>query len=251
VSVRTKEAKMKRRTFVKGVAGAVPALAALGLPDLGAAEELQPIALPKPGTGGGMPVLAALKARKTTRNIGSEPLPLQTLSDLLWAAFGVNRAEMGLMGKPGRTAPSASNSQEIDLYICLEKGVYLYEAGPHRLAPVAGGDFRSWAGRQPGMGKAPVTVFYVVDTTKYDTGKGQPDPHIGDPEVQKSYYYADTGFIAQNVYLFAASEGLAAWFHNVDREGSRKDFKLRPGQKVLFGQTVGYPGKIQSEEGRT
>lgn len=233
---------MKRRTFVKGVAGAVPALATLGFPDVKAGEELQPIALPKPDTAGGRPVLAALKARKTTRAISPDPLPLQALSNLLWAAFGVNRAEMGLMGKPGRTAPSASNSQEIDLYVCLDNGVYLYEAGPHRLAPVAAGDFRARAGRAAAV-KAPVTLFYVADTAKYIVGKGQPDPHIGDPEVQKSYYYADTGFIAQNVYLFAASEGLAAWFHNVDREGSRKDFRLRAEQKVLFGQTVGYPGK--------
>jgi Nitroreductase family len=236
---------MKRRTFVKGAA-ALPAVAALGLRGAGkagSAGELQPIALPKPETDGGLPVLAALKARKTTRAIGPEPLPPQVLSNLLWAAFGVNRTAMGLMGKRGRTAPSASNSQEIDLYVCLENGVYLYEAGPHRLVPVAAGDFRSRAGRQPGMGKAPVTIFYVADTAKYDTGKGQPDPRIGEPEVQKSYYYADTGFIAQNVYLFAASEGLAAWFHNVDREGCRKDFQLRPEQKALFGQSVGFPAK--------
>jgi len=233
---------MKRRTFVKGAA-ALPAVAALGLKDAGAVGDLQPIDLPKPKTDGGLPVMAALKARKTTRTITSDPLPLPTLSNLLWAAYGVNRVEMGLMGKRGRTAPSASNSQEIDLYVCLVDGVYLYEAGPHRLAPIAAGDFRGRAGRQPGMGKAPVTIFYVVDTTKYIVGKGQPDPHIGEPEVQKSYYFADTGFIAQNVYLFAASEGLAAWFHNVDRENTRKDFRLRPEQKALFGQSVGYPAK--------
>jgi nitroreductase len=235
---------MKRRTFVKGMgaAAAIPAVAALGLPDLGAMEDLQPIALPKPEKEGGKSVLAALKERKTVRNIGPEPLSLQTLSNLLWAAFGVNRPEMGLMGKPGRTAPSASNSQEIDLYVCLEKGVYLYEAIPHRLSPVAAGDFRARAGRAAAA-KAPLTIFYVVDTTRYIVGKGQPDPHIGDPEVQKSYYYADTGFVAQNVYLFAASQGLAAWFHNCDKEHTVKEFRLRPEQRVLFAQTVGYPAK--------
>jgi nitroreductase len=233
---------MKRRTFVKGAAAALPALAALGFPDFGTAEEFQPIALPKPKTDGGKSVLSALKDRKTVRNITPDPLPLQTLSDLLWAAFGVNRPEMGLMGKPGKTAPSASNSQEIDLYVCLEKGVYVYEAVPHRLAPVTAGDFRARAGRGAAV-KAPVNIFYVVDLTKYVVGKGQPDRRISDPEVQKSYYFTDTGFIAQNVYLFAASQGLAAWFHNCDRDNTVKEFKLKPEQRVLFAQTVGYAAK--------
>jgi len=242
ISAWMEEGTMKRRTFVKGAAAALPALAALGLPDLGAAEELRPIELPKPEMDGGKPVAAALKERKTTRNIGPEPLAAQVLSNLLWAAFGVNRAEMGLMGKPGRTAPSASNSQEIDLYVCLENGVYVYEALPHRLVPVAAGDFRARAGRGSAA-KAPVNLFYVVDLAKYIVGKGQPDPNIGDPEVQKSYYYTDTGFIAQNVYLSAAAQGLAAWFHNCDRTNTVKEFKLRPEQRVLFAQTVGYPAK--------
>jgi nitroreductase len=234
---------MKRRTFVKGAAAAIPALAGLGFPDLGAGEDLEPIVLPRPETEGGGSLLAALKDRRTVRDISPDPLPLQTLSTLLWSAFGVNRAEMGLMGKPGRTAPSASNSQEIDLYVCLEKGVYVYEPVPHRLAPVAAGDFRARAGRSPAP-KAPVNIFYVVDLTRYIVGKGQPDRRISDPEVQKSYYYTDTGFIAQNVYLFAASRGLAAWFHNCDRENTVKEFRLRPEQRVLFAQTVGYPAKV-------
>jgi hypothetical protein len=233
---------MDRRTFVKGAA-ALPALAAMGVSGAGGLAELAPIALPKPRLAGAKTLLAALKSRRTTRDISPEPLPLETLSNLLWAAFGVNRTETLLMGKPGRTAPSASNSQEIDLYVCLEQGVYLYEATPHRLVPVAAGDFRSRAGRQPGMGKAPATIFYVVDLTRYVTGKGQPDPWIGQAEVQKSYYYTDIGFIAQNVYLYAASEALAAWFHNCDKERTPRDFKLKPEQRVLFAQSVGYPAK--------
>jgi len=233
---------MKRRTFVKGAAAALPALAVLGLPDFGTAGELEPITLPKPEMDGGKSVLAALQDRKTVRNISPEPLPLQTLSNLLWAAFGVNRPEAGLMGEPGRTAPSASNSQEIGLYVCLAQGVYLYEAVPHSLVPVAAGDFRTRAGRSAAV-KAPLNIFYVVDLARYVVGKGQPDRSIGNPEVQKSYYYTDTGFIAQNVYLFAASRGLAAWFHNCDKENTAREFKLRPEQRVLFAQTVGYPTK--------
>jgi nitroreductase len=87
---------------------------------------------------------------------------------------------------------------------------------------------------------APVNIFYVVDLSRYDLGPDQPDPSIGDPEVQKSYYYTDTGFIAQNVYLFAASQGLATWFHNCYREKIVKEFNLRPDQRILFAQTVGY-----------
>jgi nitroreductase len=108
------------------------------------------------------------------------------------------------------------------------------------LAPVVAGDFRGAAGRGAAA-SAPVNLFYVVDLTRYDTGPSQPDRRIGDPEVQKSYYYTDTGLIAGNVYLFAASQGLAAWFHNCNRDAAAKQFNLRPEQRVLFAQTVGYP----------
>ncbi len=233
---------MNRRTFVKALpvltvmAGATTALSQEAAKP---ATDLKPITLPKPETDGGKSVLAALKERRTTRNISAKPLDPQLLSNLLWAAFGVNR-EKGSFGKPGRTAASASNSQEIDLYVALPEGVYLYEALPHRLTPVVAGDFRSRAGRGAAA-SAPVNIFYVVDLSRYDTGPGQPDRRIGDPEVQKSYYYTDTGLIAANVYLYAASQGLAAWFHNCNKEAAAKEFKLRPDQRVLFAQTVGYP----------
>jgi len=232
---------MNRRIFVKGAAAALPVLAVLGLPDFGFAEELQPITLPKPEKDGGKSVLAALWGRKTSRNVSPDPLPTQTLSNLLWAAFGVNRPEGLMRGKPGRTAASASNSQEIDLYVALPQGVYLYEAVPHRLTPVVAGDFRARSGRGA-AGTAPVNIFYIVDLARYVMA-GQPDRSIGDPEVQKSYYFVATGLIASNVHLFAASQGLAAWFHNCDKVNTPKEFKLRPEQRVLFAQTVGYPAK--------
>ncbi len=233
---------MKRRTFVMNAVTALPAFAMLGVPSLSSQQSprLDPIILPSPEKDGGKSVLASLLERKTIREISSDRLPLQTLSNLLWAAFGVNRPEMGTMGKPGRTAASASNSQEIDLYVALPQGVYLYEAVPHRLSPVMAGDFRARSGWRSAL-TAPVNIFYVVDLTRYVVGKGQPDPHIGDPEVQKSYYYVATGLIAANVFLFAASQGLAAWFHNCDRESTAKELILRPEQRVLFAQTVGYP----------
>jgi hypothetical protein len=202
---------------------------------------VQLILLPEPQKDGGKSVLASLRERKTERSISPKPLPPQILSNLLWAAYGFNRTQGGLRGKPGRTAASASNSQEIDLYVVLRDGVYLYEAGPHRLAPVAAGDFRArswWASAQT----APVNIFFVADLARY-VKEGQPDPHIDDPEVQKSYYYVLTGLIAANIYLFAASHGLAAWLHNCDRASTPDEFKLRPQQRVLFAQTVGYPAK--------
>jgi hypothetical protein len=232
---------MKRRTFVKTLP--ITAMLAGTTSKLITKKkefmDLRTIELPKPEKEGGKSLLAALQERKTTRYISSKALPLQVLSNLLWAAFGVNR-EVLIMNKPGRTAPSASNSQEIDLYVALPEGVYIYEAIPHHLFPVVAGDFRRRAG-YGNAATAPVNIFYVVDLSLYDTGPNQPDPNIGDPEVQKSYYYTDTGFIAQNVYLFTAAHGLVAWFHNCNKENTAKEFNLNPQKRVLFAQTVGYP----------
>lgn len=233
---------MNRRKFVK----TVPTLAfiagsASGLSMQSAdLQELKPIVLPVSEKDGGKSVLASLLERKTTRAISSKELPLQVISNLLWAGFGVNRKTVG-SGRNGRTAPSASNSQEIDLYVALTGGVYLYEAAEHRLLPVVAGDFRTRSGRRSAA-NAPLNIFYIVDLSKYDLGPSQPDREIGDPEIQKSYYYTDTGFIAQNIYLYASSFGLAAWFHNCDKENTAREFRLKPTQRVLFAQTVGYPG---------
>ena len=236
---------MNRRTFLKTLP-AVTVLAGASssfAQDAGAASastgDLQPITLVKPQTDGGKSVLAALWERKTIRNIGSEKLPPQVLSNLLWAAFGVNREKGPSAGGTGRTAASASNSQEIDLYVALPEGVYLYEAVPHRLTPVVPGDFRARSGRRAAA-TAPVNIFYVVDIAKYGKAPFQ-EPGLKDADIQKSYYYVATGLIAANVYLFAASQGLAAHFHNCDKQNTPMEFKLRPEQRVLFAQTVGYP----------
>lgn len=203
----------------------------------------EPIILPEPEMKGDKTLLEALRLRQTNREIDSRELTLPLLSNLLWAAFGVNR-EKTAFSKPGRTAPSASNSQEIDLYVALKEGLYLYEAFSHQLTPISAVDFRmlSCSHRAASLTRnTPVNIFYVVDLSRYDLGPNQPDPNIGDPEVQKSYYYSDTGFIAQNVYLFAASEGLATWFHNCETASIKAEFNLRPTQQILFAQTVGYP----------
>ena len=236
---------MNRRTFIQTlpaltvVAGAVSSLAQeapRSTPDL------PTINLPKPEKDGGKSVLAALQERRTNRNISTEKLPAQVLSNLLWAAFGVNR-ENGPFGQVGRTAASASNSQEIDLYVVLSEGIYLYEAAPHRLTPVVAGDQRAKVGgrgRGSSAAGAPVNIIYVADIAKFSQARLQ-EPGLKDPEIQKSYYNVATGLIAGNVYLFAASQGLAAWFHNCSKAGLATELKLRPEQRVLYAQTVGYP----------
>ena len=232
---------MDRRTFVK----TLPALAMAASASPGLAEELRPITLPKPEKEGGKSVLAALWQRKTTREIKEQKLPPQALSNLLWAAFGVNREAGGPFGQPGRTAASASNSQEIDLYVALPEGTYLYDAAAHRLVPVVAGNLRAKAGGRGHRGaaaKAPVSLVFVADVARYAQARLQ-EPGLKDPEVQKSYYDVAVGLIAGNVYLFAASQGLAAWFHNCNKPELTAALNLRPQQRVLFAQTVGYPEK--------
>jgi hypothetical protein len=249
---------MNRRTFLKSVP-AITVLAA-ARPNLTDAvkeksesygeavkeaipsPDMQPIVLMPPQSEGGKSVLAALKERKTTRTIRDEKLSPQMLSNLLWAAWGVNR-KGGPTGLPGRTAASASNSQEIDLYVVLPEGTYIYEAVNHRLDPVVAGDLRpkvSAHGQNGAMAKAPVILVYVVDIAKYAKAKFQ-EPGLRDAETQKSYYNVATGLIAGNVYVFAASQGLAAWFHNCNKQALAAELKLHPQQRVLYGQTVGLP----------
>ena len=167
------------------------------------------------------------------------------LSNLLWAACGVNR-KTGPFGIPGRTAASASNSQEIDLYVILSKGAFFYDPLRHALDPVEEGDLRHLAigrGQSDLVAPAPVQLIYVVDVHRLTHTSGYQEPGLQDPEIQKSYYFVDTGLIAGNVYLFAASQGLASWFHNCDRTGLAAKLHLRPDQRVLFGQTIGYPAR--------
>ena len=201
------------------------------------------IRLPAPRLAGGTSVRDALRLRRTTRAIGARRLTPQLLSDLLWAACGVNRRP-GPFGQPGVTAASASNSQEIDVCVALEGGAYRFDARRHRLVPVVARDLRLLAlgrGQRSMAGTAPVELVYVADVHRLTHSAGFQEPGLHDPEVQKSYYYADTGLIAGNVYLFAASRKLACWFHNCDRVALRRALKLRPEQRVLFAQSVGYP----------
>ncbi len=197
--------------------------------DANSAVAVKSIELPKPKMEGGKPLMEALKARKTSRDFSGEKLPMQVLSNMLWAANGINRPD----GK--RTAPTAMNKQEIDVYVAMADGLYLYDAKANTLIAVLAGDIREATGKQPFVKNAPVNLIFVADFAK-----------MGDmPEDQKVFYSAtDTGYISQNVYLFCASEGLATVVRGyVDKPALAATMKLRSEQKVILAQTVGYPKK--------
>lgn len=192
------------------------------------AQDLKPVQLPPPQTDGGKPLMQVLKERKSTRAFSPEKLPGQMLGNLLWAAFGINRPDSGQ-----RTAPSAMNRQEIDIYVATAGGLYLYDAKDNTLQPVLADDVRAATGVQPFVKDAPVELVYVADYARL--GRGTDDE-------KNIYAAADTGFIGQNVYLFCASEGLATVVRgSVDRTALAKTMKLRPEQKIILAQTVGYP----------
>ncbi len=218
----------------------------------GSAQSPVPLDLPAPRHKGGRSLSESLGQRRTIREISSKELPLHVLSNLLWAACGVNRRH-GPFGVPGTTAASASNSQEIDLFVALANAVYLFDPLTHRLVPVVAGDLRSLAigrGQRAMMTNAPVQLIYVVDIQRLTHTKGFQEPGLQDREVQKSYYYVDTGLMAGNVYLFAAAHGLACWFHNCDRAALSNRLQLRADQRVLFAQTVGYPARATASDSR-
>ena len=191
------------------------------------AETPATIPLPKPNTTGGMPLMQALSTRQSGREFSAEKLSPQALSNLLWAAYGVNRPD----GK--RTAPSANNRQTIDVYVALTEGVYLYNAKEHRLDLVAAGDLRAATGQQPFVALAPLDLVYVADFAKM----------AETPDATRTLYSAaETGFIGQNVYLYCASEGFSTVIRAmVNREELAKALHLRPEQKIMLSQTVGYP----------
>ncbi len=193
------------------------------------AQELEPIQLPKPQTEGGKPLMQALKERKSSREFGTQKLSEQVLSNLLWAAFGINRAD----GR--RTAPSAMNRQEIDIYVIMAEGSYRYDAKEHALKPVAAADLRAQAGTQAYVKNAPVNLVYVADTSKMGSGS---------EENRLLFSGADTGFISQNVYLYCASEELATVVRgSVDRAALGQSLGLRPEQKIILAQSVGHPSQ--------
>lgn len=215
-----------RRKFLGAAAGST-ALAILKPSALFAVQEkFSP--LPSPSTGNRGSLMWALKNRKSTRSFSPEPLPPNIMSDLLWAAFGVNRPDSGY-----RTAPSPMSSQEIDIYVVTANGLYLYDARFHQLVQLATEDIRNHCGTQRFVANAPLNLVYVANFSK-----------LGDREDDKKMFYAaaDTGFISQNVYLFCAAYGLGTVVRDwVDRPALAAKINLREDQRIILAQTVGYP----------
>jgi nitroreductase len=197
-------------------------------PMLSFAQELKPIKLLSPQIDGGKPLMQVLNERQSLREYSEKKLPLQVLSNMLWAAWGFNRSDVGK-----RTAPSASNMQEIDVYVSMAEGLYLFDAKEHILQPVHAKDIRVLTGTQPFVIDAPVNLVFVADVSK-----------MGDRTDENITFIsaADTGFISQNVYLFCASEGLATVVRGlVDRPVLGKAMGLRSDQRIVLSQSVGYP----------
>lgn len=188
----------------------------------------QHIELPKPQKTGGMPLMEALSERRSTREFSERELDTQTLSDLLWAAYGFNRPD-----ESKRTAPTSRNYQEIEVYVSMASGLYRYDAAENMLIHVHERDIRANTGLQDFVAAAPVNLVYVANQEKVQ------DPH-GDRQLRASH--TNSGFIAQNVYLFCASEGLVsvvrAWFDDADL---RQAMELDENHKIILTQTVGYP----------
>jgi SagB-type dehydrogenase family enzyme len=198
------------------------------LPALSLAGALS-LDLPAAQTNGGRPLMEVLKARKSSREFSSAKLSPQLLSNLLWAASGVNRPD------GHRTAPSASNRQEIDIYVATADGLYLYDARSHRLVALRSEDLRATTGAQSFAGEAPLNLIYVADFARMSAGSEETRILNSSP---------DTGFISQNVYLFCASEGLATVVRgSVNRPALAKAMGLRPEQRIVLAQSVGYPKK--------
>jgi nitroreductase len=204
-------------------------LAVIASSVLSLAQDLKPVQLPPPQTDGGRPLMQALKDRKTTRDFNPDKLPLQTLSNLLWAGFGINRPD------GHRTAPSAMNWQEVSIYVATAEGVYIYDAKANALNPVVAGDFRAATGVQPYVKNAPLDLVYVSDLSKTS--------RVPAAEAEK-FTAADVGFIAENVYLYCASEGLAAAVRaSIAKPALAKILNLQPNQEIILAQSVGYPKK--------
>lgn len=215
---------MTRRSANTGLLSIAVAAAA---PSAVAADEISPVELPAPRKQGGKPLMDALMLRRSIREYAQKPLPPQVLSDLLWAAFGVNRPS------GDRTAPYWRHVMVIDVYAAMADGVWLYDPKEHRLLPHMRDDIRAQTGQQDFVGTAPLNLVYVAH------GERMQDVM---PEERRLYASVDAGFIGQNVYLYCASEGLATVFRgSVDVRKLGQTMKLGSGQFVTFAQTVGYP----------
>lgn len=185
------------------------------------------LALPAPRLHRGVSLAEALEQRASAREFSGRPLELATLAGVLWAACGVNRPESG-----HRTAPSARNWQEVDVYVATAQDIRLYDAAHQTLARVGEGDHRAATGLQDFAAHAAANLVFVADYAR-----------MADASTESRNLYAaiDTGVMVQNVYLYCAAAGLACVVRGlVDREALARLLRLRPAQHVIVAQSVGY-----------
>lgn len=186
------------------------------------------VVLPAPQMEGGQPLMQVLKNRRTARAFKPDPLPTQTLSNLLWAAAGINRPGTGQ-----RTAPTARNWQEIDVYVALPEALYRYEPKVHQLLPVVPADLRAATGTQPFVKDAPLALVLVADIQRMEKASEQ------DRDL---YAATDAAYVSQNIYLFCSSEGLATGARgSIDRPALAKLMNLKPSQRIILAHSVGFP----------
>jgi SagB-type dehydrogenase family enzyme len=194
---------------------------------LSGSEPLKPIHLPPPETSGGVPLMQALNNRMSTKEFTNQAISLDQTSNLLWAAFGINRPDSGK-----RTVATAVNCQDIEVYVVLEKAAYVYQAEEHRLIPVVNRDVRSLAATQGYAKVAPINLLYVSDYSKMAD-------RFKDKKPVYSAFHA--GSISQNVYLYCASAGLGAVVRDsVDRASLKDVLNLSENQVIVMAQSVGY-----------
>lgn len=194
------------------------------------AVDLAPVKLPAPQTDGGKPLMQALMLRSTSRSFAPDAIPAQTLSNLLWAAWGINRPADGK-----RTAPSARNWQEMEVVVVRADGAFVYDAAGNTLQPLTVGDHRALTGVQPFVKDAPVTLLFIADKSRVKSVE---------KDATDSWMWADAGFISQNVYLYCASEGLATGVRAlIDRPALAKALGLGEQKAIIMAQCVGYPKK--------
>jgi SagB-type dehydrogenase family enzyme len=190
-------------------------------------ESLEPIPLPPPETSGGMPLMQAFHSRRSTKAFTTTAIEREQMSNLLWAAFGINRPESGK-----RTVATAVNCQDMEIYVVLENAAYIYQAKEHRLFPVANRDLRSLAATQEYAQMAPINLVYVSDYGKMADRFGEKKP---------IYAAFHAGAASQNVYLYCASAGLGAVVRDsVDRVGLKEALNLREDQVIVMSQSVGF-----------
>ncbi len=193
---------------------------------------LKDIVLPAPDKNGGKTLMAALNERKSTRDFTSEDLSLEQLSEILWAGSGINRPD-----HKKRTAPSAKDTREIDTYIVLPGGLYLYDPELNLLKQIHNRDIRKFCGTQDFVADAPVNLVFVADMGKLGKKEGE---KIKDSDLL--YPYANTGFIAQNIYLYCASENLGCVIRGlIPRKKLASEMGLRSNQVIILSHTIGIP----------